>query len=383
MSRSELHIALCTDGVFPQAMGGMQRHSRLLAEELARIPGVRLTVIHPHTAPIFDASLGIAEVAIAPIDISRFYLRELWRYSERVAEALDRIRPDVVFSQGYSVWSGIERFSRKLIVHPHGLEMYQGITLRDQLIGAPFRLTLRHILRRAAVCISLGGRLTPILQRQVRGADTRVITIPNAVHVPEVMPAYPVDSGPIRLLFVGRFAFNKGLDLLISVARRLEREAKGDLVRFQLAGDGPLMAEMKAAGLPANLELLGKIDDAGLFKAYHHCHALVLPTRFEGMPTVVLEAMAHARPVIVSDVGATAELVDDATGRLLPKGDVDALYRAVLELAELPASARAALGRAAWERAKEDYTWPNVAARTVALARELDHLAMGLSDQRE
>ncbi len=175
MSRSELHIALCTDGVFPQAMGGMQRHSRLLAEELARTPGVRLTVIHPHTAPIFDARLGITEVTVEPVDASRFYLRELWRYSERVANVLERIAPDVVLSQGFSVWSGIERFTKKLIVNPHGLEMFQGITLRDQLIGAPFRFTLRNILRRSAVCISLGGRLDPILQQQVRGADTRVI----------------------------------------------------------------------------------------------------------------------------------------------------------------------------------------------------------------
>ncbi len=372
MSRSELHIALCTDGVFPQAMGGMQRHSRLLAEELARTPGVRLTVIHPHTAPIFDARLGITEVTVEPVDASRFYLRELWRYSERVANVLERIAPDVVLSQGFSVWSGIERFTKKLIVNPHGLEMFQGITLRDQLIGAPFRFTLRHILRRSAICISLGGRLTPILQRQVKGARTRVVTVPNAVHVPEVMPAYPVDGGPLRLLFVGRFAFNKGLDLLIDVARRLERDGKGEVVHFLLAGDGPLMKEIRSNGVPANVELLGKIDDDGLFKAYHHSHALVLPTRFEGMPTVVLEAMAQARPAIVSDVGATAELIDDSTGRLLPKGDSDALYHAVLELASLPVSARAALGRAAWEKARARYTWPNVAARTLALAKELD-----------
>jgi glycosyltransferase involved in cell wall biosynthesis len=383
MSRSELHIALCTDGVFPQAMGGMQRHSRLLAEELASAPGVRLTVLHPHEPPIFDAGLGITEVSIAPIDTSRFYLRELWRYSDRVAAALDRISPDVVLSQGFSVWSGIDRFTHKLIVHPHGLEMFQGITMRDQVIGAPFRFALRHILRRSAVCISLGGRLTPVLQQQVRGTGTRVITSPNAVHVPEVMPAYPVDHGPLRLLFVGRFAFNKGLDLLIEVARRLEREGKGDLVHFQLAGDGPLKEGIMAAGLPANVELLGKIDDAGLFRAYQQCHALVLPTRFEGMPTVVLEAMAHARPSIVSDVGATAELVDHTNGRLLPKGDVDALFCAVLELASLPASARAGLGRAAWRKARDKYTWHTVAARTFALAQELHQQDSYLNGQRE
>jgi glycosyltransferase involved in cell wall biosynthesis len=170
---------------------------------------------------------------------------------------------------------------------------------------------------------------------------------------------------------------------LIEVARRLEREGKGDLVHFQLAGDGPLKEGIMAAGLPANVELLGKIDDAGLFRAYQQCHALVLPTRFEGMPTVVLEAMAHARPSIVSDVGATAELVDHTNGRLLPKGDVDALFCAVLELASLPASARAGLGRAAWRKARDKYTWHTVAARTFALAQELHQQDSYLNGQRE
>ncbi len=146
---------------------------------------------------------------------------------------------------------------------------------------------------------------------------------------------------------------------------------KGDMVRFQLAGDGPLMAEMKAAGLPANLELLGKIDDAGLFKAYHHCHALVLPTRFEGMPTVVLEAMAHARPVIVSDVGATAELVDASNGHLLPPGDAAALYQAVIVIMESGSAERIAMGRASWERARARFTWETCCRQLVALCQEV------------
>src|SRR5690606_26467654 len=116
-------------------------------------------------------------------------------------------------------------------------------------------------------------------------------------------------DGPLRLLFVGRFAFNKGIDLLMDVARRLADE--GAPVRFDLAGDGPLLAHYQAAGLPANVSLLGRVNDAELFALYTACDALVLPTRFEGMPTVVLEAMARARPIIVSDVGACAGLVEN------------------------------------------------------------------------
>jgi len=98
-----MHVALCTDGVFPQVMGGMQRHSRLLAEHLARSGRVKLTVLHPHAAPIFDPALGIRELHVPPIDTGRLYLRELWHYSGRMAMKLDALAPDVILSQGFCV----------------------------------------------------------------------------------------------------------------------------------------------------------------------------------------------------------------------------------------------------------------------------------------
>lgn len=373
MSRSELRIALCTDGVFPHAMGGMQRHSRLLAEHLARRPDVRLTVLHPHAGiRVFDSALGIEEVTIAGIDPSAFYLRELWRYSGRVAETLDALRPDVVLSQGYSVWKGMERFSNRLVVMPHGLEMYQGLTLKDRLVGLPFRVAMRHVVRRSNVVVSLGGKLTPMLKSLTFGSDARVAVIPNAVELPTSPPAYPESDGPLMLLFVGRFAFNKGIDVLLAVARRLEQEGKGARYRFVLAGDGPERARMEADGLPAMVELAGKVDDARLEQLYAMCHALVLPTRFEGMPTVVLEAMARARPALVSDVGASAELVDAANGFLLPPGDADALHAAIVRFEGLMPAGRAAMGSAGRKRVAERFTWPAVAG---SFAREAQVLA--------
>src|SRR5688500_13271966 len=145
-------------------MGGMQRHSRLLAEELAKIPGIKLSVIHPHEEQIFDPSLGIVGSFVAPIDTRSNYLRELWRYSGRVSEALDRLRPDAIISQGFSVWENIDRHSDRLIVHPHGLEMFQAMGFKEKLVSIPFKRGLTYIMRRSKITISLGGRLTSILK---------------------------------------------------------------------------------------------------------------------------------------------------------------------------------------------------------------------------
>lgn len=357
-----VHIAVCTDGVFPEAVGGMQRHSRLLVEHLAGIPGLRITVVHPHQEGIFASSPNVQEVVIPGIDPDRFYLRELRRYSARTADALDGIRPDVILSQGFCLWKDIERFADRTIVHPHGLEMFQGLTVRDRIIGAPFRAMLRYVVRRSRATVSLGGKLTPILERCASGSRGEVVVIPNAVDVPEQPLPYPRHNAPVQLLFVGRFAFNKGLDLLIEVAGRLERNGMGERVVFKLAGDGPLLGRLRERGTPGNVELIGRVDDDRLATLYQDCDALVLPTRFEGMPTVVLEAMARARPIIVSDVGATAELVDEQNGHLIPPGDVDALHDAIVAFSARSVEERQVMGLHGHAKALARFSWPAVAS---------------------
>ncbi len=367
-----LHLVLCTDGVFPHAMGGMQRHSRLLAEHLAKSRKLKLTVIHPHSEQVFNAALGIIEVRVADIDKNKFYLRELWRYSGRVGEKLVELKPDVILSQGFCVWQGIDRFSDRLVTHPHGLEMFQMLTRKERIVGWPFRASLRYILRHSRVCVSLGGKLTGILAEQVEGAKCEVVVLPNAVEVPSARPTPPSHPSPLSLLFVGRFAFNKGLDVLMTVAQRLVQEGKQDLVRFDLAGDGPLLAQYQQAGLPVNVRLLGRVDDAQLLELYKSCSAFILPTRFEGMPTVVLEAMAQAKPIIVSDVGATAELVNPHNGYLLPPGDANALYDAVIAFAARKPEVHAQMGRYSYDRVVERFSWPAVTDKFVHLFERLN-----------
>ena len=77
-----MKVAIATDGVFPEAMGGMQRHSRLLAEHLARPGEVELTALHPHPAGLLSADLGIRQVHVPPMATEKFYLREMWGATE-------------------------------------------------------------------------------------------------------------------------------------------------------------------------------------------------------------------------------------------------------------------------------------------------------------
>lgn len=360
-------VAICTDGVFPLAMGGMQRHSRLLVEHLARSGEVDLIVLHPHPTGVFSDLPHVEEMPLPPIDTGKFYLRELWRYSRHVEAALHRLQPDVVLSQGFSVWAGAHTFRDKLIFHPHGLEMFQGLTTKERMLGLPFRMLVQHLARQARCTISLGGKLTAIL----RSIGARqVVVLPNAVDVPQQPSADREPGDAVRFLFVGRFAFNKGIDLLMHAAQRLAKEQVP--ARFQLAGDGPLLRQYRAEGLPPNVELLGRVDDEHLFQLYADSDCFVLPTRFEGMPTVVLEAMARACPVVVSDVGATADLVTDGlNGLLLPAGDAEALYRGLVRFCRMDAAQRRAMGQAGHTLARQRFDWPQVARGYIALFRGL------------
>lgn len=351
-------------------MGGMQRHSSLLAVHLAKRDDVELTVLHPHQVLLFDPALGIKEVNIPPIDNTKFYLRELWRYSVSVAQVLDRVGGDVIMSQGFCVWKDVERFRDRLIIHPHGLEMFQGLTVKDKLIGLPFRMLLRYLVARSRVTISLGGKLTGILNSLAHGTEGSVFVLPNAVELPAEQVERPRNE-PLRILFVGRFAFNKGIDVLIQVAERLISDGHADKLRFELAGSGPLLEHYKSIGLPKNVQLLGRVDDDELFALYAACDAFLLPTRFEGMPTVVLEAMARSMPIIVSDVGATAELVSKDNGWLLPPGDPDALYAALVAFKDLSRAEREQLGASSLARVEASFTWPKVTERTVELFRNI------------
>lgn len=371
MGALPVHVVLCTDGIFPHAIGGMQRHSRLLAEHLAGRDDIRLTVMHPHQERIFPAGSGISEHQVGAIRPDRTYLLELWRYSARVEKALVELRPDVVLSQGFCVWKGAARWNDRLVVMPHGLEMFQGISLAERMRSVPFRLAMRDVVRGPRFVVALGGRLTAILRRLTKGSGTSVIEIPNASDSLQRMPPYPESQSPLRLLFVGRFAFNKGLDLLLETARVLVDEGLGDAVRFELAGDGPMMETIRSAGVPANVHLLGRVDDDQLRSAYARAHALVLPTRFEGMPTVVIEAMARARPVIVSDVGASSDLITAQSGMLIPPGDATALTAAIKGLLDMPLRERELMGSAGYRLFQERFTWTVVSERFADLAHQV------------
>lgn len=351
-------ILFCTDGIFPHAVGGMQRHSRLLIEELASRANLQLIVVHPHVGTSVFNNPAIREIAIAPEQKSKRYLINCFNYSKQVFEIAVKHPQAVIYSQGLSVWYGIKQLRNRVIVNPHGLEPYQTLSLKDKLLGTPFRLIFNHLFRNAGHVVSLGGRLTGILKPLAK----KVITLPNAVNVPEPLNR-KFDNVPLQFLFVGRFAFNKGINILAQAAKELNSEGYDTKLTFNLVGKGPLFEEYRKEYAFANLNYLGFADDDKLNELYRTNDVFVLPTLFEGMPTVVLEAMAHGMPIIVTDVGATLEMVGPENGYIIEKNDVASLKEAILKYYFTTADERKQLSKASYEKVKNNFTWKIVAEK--------------------
>ncbi|HEX2901446.1 MAG TPA: glycosyltransferase family 4 protein, partial [Bacteroidia bacterium] len=207
------------------------------------------------------------------------------------------------------------------------------------------------------------------------GRPGNVVVLPNATHLLPLPDAALVKAKalPLRFLFVGRFAYNKGIGVLLEAARQLNQEGLAAAYELHLAGKGPLFEEMKARHPLPNVQFWGFVSDADLDQAYLQDHVFVLPTLFEGMPTVVLEAMARAMPILVTDTGATLELVDAKNGMILPKNDVQGLKGAMRAMIEMEGAAFEAMSAASLDRVRERFTWEAVAKAHLGLFREMWH----------
>jgi glycosyltransferase involved in cell wall biosynthesis len=355
-----IRLAFCTDGIFPQAVGGIQRHSKLLVEELATYSDVEIEVFHPHQELLFEGLENVTEIQIENINASKNYLLECRKYSKRIHAKLITLEYDVIYSQGLSVWYKATDFASRLVVNPHGLEPYQALSRRDKLIAIPFKLVFSRLFKTALKVVSLGGGLTGILEKIV--PKENIVVLPNATAVTDAIErTYGEAKTPLTCMFVARFTANKGIHILIKAIEELNAEGYQDKFRFEIAGKGPLYNFYKEKFSLPNIHYWGFISDDDLNQLYRNADVFVFPTLFEGMPTVVLEAMTRSQIIIVSDVGATAELVDESNGYLIKKNNVNALKDALLTTLNLSAAEKSSKSSMSYTKAVMRFSWPIVA----------------------
>ena len=228
------------------------------------------------------------------------------------------------------------------------------------------RMMERYQFHNAAKVISLGGRLTTILKNETYYSNDKIAVIPNAVYEC-TLPTKNFEAEELKLLYVGRFAFNKGIDVLLESIKTLNREGYKSKLKFYVVGKGPLYEKFTAEYKFDNVEYVGFASEERLKELYETCDLFVFPTLFEGMPTVVLEAMVHGMPVIVSDTGATAELVNSQNGYLVDAGDTRAFKTAIQAYYQLPTDDKRKMSEASRTRVMNNFTWEIVGRKHIEL----------------
>ena len=254
---------------------------------------------------------------------------------------------------------------------PEGRGPWQGLKRRAHA------WLYRGLARRVDGLVVVSEGVARALRRVIGPARGRVRTIPNGIEPPPAAernlasrpPGVP-STGRV-LLTVGRLVEQKGQADLLAAFAALE-PARRDL-HLVLAGEGPLAdplrREARARGLDERVHLLGLRDDVQELLAA--ADLFVLPSRWEGLSIVLLEALAAARPVVVTRVSGTEEVVEDGVHALVvPAASPERLAHALTTLLDDPALGER-LGRAGRERVLERFSGRAMAQAHLDLYEEV------------
>ncbi len=199
--------------------------------------------------------------------------------------------------------------------------------------------------------------------RDLAGAfDSRIpiAIVPNGVDA-EVFPMARREWSPLRMLSVGRVVYQKGFDLAMRALAGL-KEIEWN---WRIAGDGSQLPALKAMveeyGLEDRVKFLGWQTADQLRREYAAANLFLFPSRHEGMPNAVLEAMASGLPVVATRIAGNEDLVvDGETGVLVEEQNVNTLREALRNLV-MQTGRLERMGEAARRRVEKSFGWQRVA----------------------
>ncbi len=371
-----MRIALLSNGIPPFVMGGMQTHSLNMARHLAGL-GVSIDLYH-----VVQEGVSAKEVREKFTEEQNEHIRTFefqWPRRLRfpghyVAECCELSRlylerylesepTDVVYAKGLMGSAFIEAArDRKngipsIVTNAHGYEMFQKpATMIERLRQCLLRPAFRNVIQRSDFVGSYGGRITKLLTERLNVSPEAILEIPGAIS--DGSPAFESTGdrrGRRRICFVGRYERRKGLEELVKAIQTVDRS------RYELDVVGPIPKNL-FANLGENVKMHGSITDREeLYRILENMDVLVCPSWSEGMPNVILEAMACGCAIIATDVGAVAVLVDQANGWLLAEPKPTLIRNAILQAIGLDDKSLQKMQSTSIRRVEEKFTWDVVA----------------------
>ena len=347
-----------------RAVGGTER---VVWELATRLPEVRFDVrVWLSDDPGVDELAVALEQADVPVDrVAEVESRWDWKGMLATWSRLRALKPDLVHI--HHVWPAADRYL-SMIARTAGVS---NLVVTEHIMGESHsrgqQALKRDELKNADAVTAVTGAIVDTLVRDYGIERSLVRVIPNGADLPDEEREAPLArrwrerflASPLKPLWVvaGRLEEQKGHDLLLEALVPLLRH--GLDFSLVVAGDGTrrgwLEQRALSLGLSPRVQFVGQLDDVGALLAA--ADGVVLPSRWEGLPLVLLEAMARGRPIVATAVGGVADaLADGVTGTLVPPNDVGALSTA-LEHLHRRADRAWRLGQAAADVARDRYSW--------------------------
>lgn len=357
---------------FPLAGSGSGTYTKNLAVQLAK-QGHQVTIILPENAtdyepvpgvrlhPVWFTPEGGVSAAAPPnalpfnfpcftshprstvtfADLSPGEMEQYIRaFSEAIRREIEAERPDVIHGQHVWILSSLAAgLGIPLVLTAHGTD----------LIGYDKWPYLRSYAARAiAACeavIAISQDNAQLVEERFPDEKDKIVRMRNGYDPSvfftadltreEVLAPYGIEAsfceGRRVVLFAGKLARVKGVDVLLQAVKRYENEAPESVTL--IVGDGDVRAELEAQAKALDLKtvrFLGNVLQPALCRLYNAADVSVVPSRSEGFGLVAVEAMACGVPVVASDVGGLPGIVNSRVGALARPEDPDSLADAIL-----------------------------------------------------
>ncbi len=332
--------------------GGTERQARYIARHL-RESGHRLTIVVAESTGAFRDEVEVETVSLG-VPFSKAYVPLL---IYRLIATINNRQFDLLLSRAWN--TNMVTAVASLVSRTPYVLFLSGSTRREGQGG--LKLTVEGILlRRAARIISVSEAAKENCMEVYELPPSLIQVMHNGIRIDEIKNLSKQASADtdrmgeadFNVLFVGRVIHRKGVDVLLRAVQRLDERVKvwivggGQIRKYEtLAGD---------LGIRDRVFFLGEKENP--FPELGRADLFVLPSRSEGFPNVLLEAMALGRPVLAADCETGPdEIVDGSNGRLFPVEDSQSLSREIEELIEADGK-REKLGRGAQRTVQKHFS---------------------------
>lgn len=371
MSKKLNRIALVTDGIWPYVLGGMQKHSYYLCKYFAQNK-ITVDLYHFNQSNLNISELGVFSseerqyinsfVLEFPSDNKGFghYLKNSYHYSELLFELLvSKIAHyDFIYTKGFTGWKLIQEKHKghvnccKVGVNFHGYEMFQEAPdLKSKIQQLLLlRKPVREISLLADVVFSYGGKITDII-KSLGVPSERILELPSGVEESTISTGINHTIGPLKFVFLGRYERRKGIEELSDAINKIEGDEAGE---FHFIGPIPDDKKIDSKAVYYHGEIRDRNKLIGILTA---CDVLICPSKSEGLPNVILEAMSRGLTVLATDTGATGLLVNEKTGWLIGHTKKNLLYKTLIDIISLDDEIINIKKKNALDWIKAGFTW--------------------------